>query len=143
MTIASWLALPQLSRGADAALLLTRVTVGAFLIWGVSDNILSAEDMAKFAAFLKQYGFPAPELMAPLGVAVQALCGALFVAGLATRWAGLLCALNFVIAIVMVDQHLGVRGAYPAWSLVLIGLILATVGPGRYALDARIRPAAE
>ncbi len=143
MTIASWLVLPQLSRGADAALLLSRVSVGAFLIWGVADNITSAEHMAKFAAFLKQYGFPAPELAAPLGVAVQAGCGLLFVAGFATRWAGLLCALNFIIAIVMVDQHAGPRGAYPAWSLVVLGLILATIGPGRFSVDARLKPAGE
>lgn len=138
MSIASRIVLPQLARGADAALLLTRVSVGAFLIWGVWDNVTSAEHMAKFAAFLGQYGFPAPELMAPLGVAVQFVCGAAFIAGFATRWAGLLCALNFLIAIVMVDQHAGLRGAYPAWSLVVIGLILATVGPGRVSVDARL-----
>lgn len=140
MNIASWITLPQLARGADAALLLTRLSVGAFLIWGVWDNITSAEHMAKFAAFLKQYGFPSPELMAPLGVAVQFVCGVLFIAGLATRWAGLLCAVNFLIAIVMVDQHAGIRGAYPAWSLVLVGLLLATVGPGKFSADARLRP---
>ncbi|MCR5872947.1 DoxX family protein [Phenylobacterium sp. J426] len=142
MSIASWITLPQLSRAGDAALLLTRLSVGAFLIWGVWDNITSAEHMARFAAFLKQFGFPAPTLMAPLGVAVQFICGALFIAGFATRWAGLLCALNFLIAIVMVDQHAGLRAAYPAWSLVAIGLLLATVGPGRYAADARITPEA-
>lgn len=138
MQIANWITLPTLSRGADAVLLLTRVSVGAFLIWGVWDNITSAEHMAKFATFLKQYGFVQPELMAPLGVAVQFVCGAAFIAGLATRWAGLLCAVNFVIAIVMVDQHAGLRGAYPAWSLVVIGLLLATVGPGRFSADARL-----
>lgn len=135
MPISNWITLPPLARGADAALLLTRVSVGAFLIWGVWDNITSAEHMAKFATFLKQYGFVQPDLMAPLGVAVQFACGLAFILGVATRWAGLLCALNFVIAIVMVDQHAGLRGAYPAWSLVVIGLLLATAGPGRYALD--------
>jgi putative oxidoreductase len=142
MKFADWITLPTLARGADAALLLTRVSVGAFLIWGVWDNITSAEHMAKFVTFLKQYGFVQPELMAPLGVAVQFVCGLAFIAGIAARWAGLLCALNFVIAIVMVDQHAGLRGAYPAWSPVVIGLLLATVGPGRFSADARLRPAA-
>jgi putative oxidoreductase len=128
--------LAPLARGADAALLLTRASVGAFLVWGVWDNITSAEHMQKFATFLQQFGFVQPQLMAPVGVAVQFICGVAFVLGLATRWAGLLCALNFVIAIVMVDQHAGLRASYPAWSLVVIGLLLATVGPGRYALDA-------
>ena len=136
MTVSSWVTLPAASRGVDAALLLTRVSVGAFLIWGVWDNITSAEHMATFVKFLRQFGFVYPELLAPFEVALQFAIGALFIAGLATRWAGLLCALNFVIAIVMVDHHGGLRAAYPAWSLVVIGLMLAAVGPGRWSLDA-------
>ena len=141
MSTSKWITLPPLARGSDAVLLLTRMSVGAFLIWGVWDNITSAEHMANFATFLKQYGFVQPDMMAPLGVAVQFLCGAAFILGLATRWAGLLCAVNFVIAIVMVDQHAGLRGAYPAWSLVLIGLLLATLGPGRIAMDTLLQGA--
>lgn len=128
--------LAPLARLTDGAILATRLAVGGFLIWGVWDNITSAEHMQKFASFLAQYGFVYPELLAPFGVAVQFACGLAFVLGLLTRWAGLLCAVNFIIAIVMVDQHAGLRGSYPALSLVLIGLILATYGPGRFALDS-------
>lgn len=135
MKIAMLARLDAMARGADAAMLATRLAVGGFLIWGVWDNITSPELMQKFAAFLKQFGFPYPEVMAPFDVGVQFLCGLLIALGLFTRWAGLLCAVNFVIAIVMVDQHAGLRASYPALSLVLIGLILATYGPGRFALD--------
>lgn len=131
-----WITLSPLTATTDAALLLARVSVGAFLIWGVWDNITSAEHMAAFVKFLKQFGFVYPELLAPFDVGLQFVVGALFIAGLATRWAGLLCALNFVIAIVMVDHHAGIRGAYPAWSLVVIGLMLAAIGPGRWSADA-------
>jgi putative oxidoreductase len=130
-----WITLSPLAVTTDAALLLTRVSVGAFLMWGVWDNITSAEHMAAFVKFLAQFGFVYPELLAPFDVALQFAIGALFVAGLATRWAGLACAANFIVAIVMVDHHAGLRGAYPAWSLVAIGLILASVGPGRWSLD--------
>ena len=41
--------------------------------------------------------------MAPLSVAVQFGCGALLVLVLLTRWAGLLVAANFVVAVVMVQ----------------------------------------
>lgn len=133
-------ALDPLARGSDAALLVTRVSVGAFLVWGVWDNITSAEHMGRFATFLGQHGFVHPELMAPLGVAVQFACGIAFILGLLTRWAGLLCAVNFVIAIAMVDRFAGIRGAFPAWSLVSIGLLLATIGPGRLSLDAVLFP---
>ena len=128
--------LKPLARYADAAILLTRLVVGGFLVWGVWDNISSAAHMAKFVAFLRQFKFPFPELLAPFDVWVQFAIGVAFILGLATRWAGLLCALNFIVAVVMVDQHAGIRGAYPAASLVLIGLVLATYGPGRLSLDA-------
>jgi putative oxidoreductase len=136
MRIADVARLDPLARGTDAALLVTRVCVGAFLVWGVWDNITDPEDMQKFAAFLKQFGFPWPQVMAPFDVAVQFLCGLLVFAGLLTRWAGLLCALNFAIAIAMVDRHAGIRASFPALSLILIGLLLATCGPGKLSLDA-------
>lgn len=131
----SWLLLPGLRCHGDAALLLMRVTVGLFLVWGVLDNIVDAERMREFEAFLMQYGFPMPAFMAPLSVWAQFIIGLCFIGGLLTRWAGAVCAINFIVAIVMVDAQGGIRGAFPAACLVLIGLYLATHGPGRYSLD--------
>ncbi|HEY8571638.1 DoxX family protein [Phenylobacterium sp.] len=130
------LSLEPLTALSDAALLLLRVGVGAFLVWGVWDNITSAEHMARFAAFLKQFGFPYPDLMAPFDVLVQFGIGVAFILGALTRWAGLLCAVNFIIAIAMVDHHAGLRASFPAMCLVLIGLYLAARGAGRFSLDA-------
>lgn len=138
--MARLITLAPLAAGTDAAILVSRVAVGAFLIWGVWDNVTSAEHMATFVTFLRQHGFPAPEALAPFDVGLQFICGLAFVLGLFTRWAGLVCALNFVIAIAMVDRLAGVRGAFPALSLVLIGLILATYGAGRFSLDALLFP---
>ena len=126
-----------LAEGGDLALLAARVVVGAFLIWGVWDNVISAARMAEFAGFLLAHDFPMPKLMAPLSVYAQLAVGICFVLGLATRLAGLVCAINFVVALVMVDLALGVRGAFPAGALVLFGMIFATIGGGRYALDRR------
>lgn len=130
--------LPQLASGSDVAFLATRISVGSFLIWGVWDNITSAEHMATFVKFLRQFGFPAPEILAPFDVWVQFGIGVAFLLGLATRWAGLLCAVNFVIAIVTVDHHQGWRGSFGSMCLIMIGLLLATHGAGRYSLDARV-----
>ncbi|WP_068874036.1 MULTISPECIES: DoxX family protein [unclassified Phenylobacterium] len=127
--------LPHLTAGTDLAFLALRVGVGAFLVWGVWDNITSAEHMATFIKFLRQFGFPMPELLAPFDVWLQFAVGVLFILGLATRWAGLACALNFVIAIVMVDHLQGWRGSFGSQCLVLIGLVLATHGPGRFSVD--------
>lgn len=130
--------LAPLARGADLALLLVRLTLGAFLIYGVWDNIVSPERMEEFADFLVRFGFPAPGLMARLSVWAQLLCGIAFVLGLGTRWAGLVCAFNFMVAIAMVDHHQGIRGSFASACLVVIGLYLATHGPGRFALDRRL-----
>lgn len=126
-------------RFGDFALLLLRVFVGLFLIWGVWDNVTSAARMREFQDFLGQHGFGAPALMARLSVYVQLLAGIGFVLGLFTRWAGILCAINFIVAIVMVDHHGGMRGVFPSGCLVLIGLYLATYGAGRLSLDAAMR----
>ena len=127
--------LSPLRRLSDLALLLLRLLVGAFLVWGVWDNIASAERMEEFVGFLTKFHFPAPEILAPLSVYAQFSVGLAFIVGLFTRWAGLICAFNFVVAIVMVDRFAGVRGSFPSACLVAIGLYLAANGAGRYALD--------
>lgn len=127
--------LRNLSRHEDLALLALRVVVGAFLVWGVWDNVMSPSRMAEFATFLARHGFPEPALMAKVSVYAQLGVGVAFIAGLLTRWAGLLCAVNFIVAIVMVDRLEGVRGMFPSACLVLIGLYLAAHGAGRFALD--------
>ena len=139
MNLPRLIVLPQLSAGSDIAFLALRVAVGAFLVWGVWDNITSAEHMATFVKFLGQFGFPMPELMAPFDVWLQFAIGVAFILGLATRWAGLLCAVNFIIAIAMVDHLQGWRGSFGSMCLVAIGLVLATHGPGRFALDRVLR----
>jgi putative oxidoreductase len=134
-TVKRILFLDDLRGAGDFALVVFRVAVGAFLIWGVWDNIESAERMAEFAAFLRHHGFPHPELMAPLSVWAQFACGAAFIAGFLARWAGVICAVNFIVAIVMVDAAGGIRAAFPAAMLVLFGLYMATYGAGRFSLD--------
>jgi putative oxidoreductase len=128
--------LPQLARHADFGLLLLRAGIGAFLIYGVWDNIVSAERMQEFVAFLAKFDFFAPEWMARLSVWTQFAAGIGIVAGALTRWAGLLCAANFLVALIMVDRFAGIRGAFPALCLSLIGVYLALRGSGRYGADA-------
>jgi putative oxidoreductase len=135
------LTLEPLRKGEDGALLLMRLNVGAFLAWGVWDNVTSAEHMQKFESFLAAHGFVYPQLLAPFDVALQLICGLAIAAGLLTRWAGVLCALNFVIAIVMVDHLSGWRGSFPSSCLVVIGLYLAARGAGAFSLDRMLFPA--
>jgi putative oxidoreductase len=129
------LLLGPMRRFEEGALLLMRVMTGAFLVWGVQDNLLSAERMFEFEQFLAKSGFAAPALMARLSVWAQFLVGVSFIAGVFTRWAGIICAINFIVAIVMVDAHGGIRASFPAACLVMIGLYLACRGAGRISVD--------
>ena len=128
--------LTPLRRFGDEALLLMRLAIGAFIVWGVWDNVASPEHMQKFVDFQRQFGFAYPEIMAPLSVYGQLLMGLAIIFGLFTRWTGLVFAFHFVVAIIMVDHHQGLRGSLPSLCLVLMGLYWATYGAGRYSVDA-------
>jgi putative oxidoreductase len=126
-------------RFGDAALLLMRLFVGLFLVWSVWDNITSSEKMAQFADFLRTHGFPSPAVLAPVSVYAQLGVGVAFVLGACTRWAGIICAVHFAIAIAMVDHHGGMRGIFPSGCLIVMGLYLATHGAGRFSVDQVVR----
>ena len=134
-----WLLLTPLARLGDVGLLLLRLVTGAFLVYQSHDNVLSAERMDEFEKFLAQFRFPAPELMAPLCVYAQFLCGIAFALGLLTRWAGLITAFTFVVAVWMVHWTQDFPGWWPALILVFLGLLFATQGAGRYSIDAFIQ----
>lgn len=133
------LQLTAAARYSEHALLLMRLTTGAFLIWGVWDNIVSTERMQEFVAFLTKFGFPIPEIMARVSVWAQFLIGVSFIAGFMTRWAGIVCVIHFAVAIAMVDRFAGVRGSFSSACLMAIGLYLATYGAGRFSIDSRKR----
>ncbi len=124
-----------LDRGRDLSQLGLRLLTGSFLMHETLDNILSPARMQEFVAFMTHFGFPAPKLMAPLGVWVQFISGALLVLGLFTRWAGLAVAATFVVAVAMVHFAEPYRGWWPAIVLVFIGAHFATHGAGRWSLD--------
>lgn len=129
------LLLQPLERFGDAGLLLLRWVTGAFLIYQSHDNIVSAARMREFASFLDSFGFVAPEVMAPLCVYAQFLCGIAFLLGIATRWAGLITVLVFVVAVYMVHWEQDFPGWWPALILVFLGLLFATMGAGPYSID--------
>jgi putative oxidoreductase len=86
---------------SDAALLLLRMLVGAFLMWGTWDNIVSAERMHEFVEFLTLLNCPLPEVAALISVYAQFACGALILLGLLTRWAGVVMSFNFIVAVAL------------------------------------------
>lgn len=135
--------LPGMARHTDWAVLLLRLYLGGFLIWGVWDNIVSPERMAEFAGFLAAIGSPMPSLAAPVSVWAQFLIGVLLIPGLLTRWAGMLLAVNFLVAVVLIGTSDGIfpdvtRELFGPMMCVLAGLMLATYGAGRRSVDRRL-----
>jgi putative oxidoreductase len=130
------LTLPTLSRWSDVTLFALRALTGAFLMHETWDNIESRARMGEFVEFLGQHGFPLPWLLAPQPNCTATESGALLVAGLLTRLAGLLVAANFTVAVLMVHFHESFRGWWPAIVLVFLGLHFAAAGSGKFGLDA-------
>ena len=132
----NFLFLPGNARHADLGLLLLRLATGAFLVYQSQDNVFSAARMAEFEKFLAHFHFIQPQLMAPLSVYAQFACGIAFILGLFTRWAGLITAFNFSVAVWMVHWHDPVPGIWPAAILIFLGLYFGLRGAGRYGIDA-------
>ena len=136
MTLREFLFLRRNARYADGGLLLLRCITGAFLIYQSHDNVFSEARMAEFEKFLAHFRFVYPELMAPLSVYAQFAAGIAFILGLFTRWAGLITAFNFVVAVWMVHWTDPVPQIWPAAILIFLGLYFGLRGSGRYGLDA-------
>ena len=147
--------MPHLPTTAPAATILIRVAVGAvFVSEGIQKFLFPADVGAgRFASI----GLPLPELMGPFVGAVEVLCGALLLVGLATRLAAVPLIAIMIVAIVstkvpiLLGHDLGpfqVRSLdrYGFWSLahesrtdfamLLVSLFLLMVGAGRWSLDA-------
>ncbi len=135
MTLRKFAFLPGNARFADVGLLLLRCVTGAFLIYQSHDNVFSAARMGEFVKFLTHFGFAMPELMAPLSVYAQFAAGIAFILGFLTRWAGLITAFNFTVAVWMVHWTDPVPGIWPAAILIVLGLYFGLRGSGRYGLD--------
>ena len=129
------LMLPGLALFGDLGLLLLRAVTGAFLVYQSQDNVFSSARMDEFVRFLEQFHFIMPEVMAPLCVWAQFLCGIAFILGLFTRWAGLVTTFVFIVAVWMVHWPQDFPGWWPALILIFLGILFATLGAGRYALD--------
>lgn len=119
----------------DLLLLGLRFVTGAFLVWGVWDNIVSAVRMAEFVVFLDQTGFPTPSFWGPFTVFTQFAGGLCLLFGLLVRLNGIFILATFIVALAEVHFGQGFREWWPALSLVAMGAIFAVQGAGRYSVD--------
>ena len=103
--------------------------------------------MDEFEAFMAQFGFWRPDILAPFAIFWQVAAGIGFILGLFVRPLGLITALQFIVAVWMVHWSQTFDGWWPALILVFLGFYFMARGSGRYGLDTvlanreRIRPA--
>jgi len=135
------LLLRPLARFGDHALLILRLLTGFFLAWHMWFNISDGETMKAVVGYFESNGFAWPGFFAPLSAWAQFIIGILLILGLFTRWAGLALAFNFVVGVLMVHMSDTFREQWPPLSLLVIGLVFATLGAGRFALDRRLETA--
>ena len=126
------------ARFEDAALFALRAVTGLFLLYQCHDNVLSAARMDEFEAFMGQFGFWRPDILAPFAIFWQVAAGIGFLLGLFVRPLGLITAIQFIVAVWMVHWNQSFDGWWPALILVFLGLYFAARGGGRFALDARL-----
>ena len=93
------------------------------------------------AAFLTPLGIPAPSVMAVVLTLVELLGGVALVAGVLTRWAAMLLALDMLVAILAVHLKNGFfepKGYEFVLTLLAACVALGLAGPGAASVDGAI-----
>lgn len=118
---------------------LLRIFFAFILIYGVEDNVLSYERMIEFRDFLQQNGFPWPLASAYLSVYAQFICGIFILAGLFTRIASTIIAINFIIALLMVHVGLPFSVNIAPMSMLALAVFFVFYGAPHYSVDTGYR----
>jgi putative oxidoreductase len=117
-----------------------RLFIGARLIYGVIDNVISWEKMLEFKTFLAANHFPIPLACAVVSVYAQLVCGVLFILGWKIRVAAFIMMFNFIIAVFL---HLyrgdGFEAMTPALAIFFSSLLFFLEGPGKLSLKRKHR----
>jgi putative oxidoreductase len=127
-----------LRKNVDLALLLVRLALGiVFVMHGWQK--LTAIGVDNFAGMLASLGVPFPGVNAVIVTAVELVGGLAMLAGLLVRPAGLLIAVNMIVAAATVHLKNGFflpNGYEFTLVLMLASLAISAAGAGAYSLDA-------
>lgn len=122
----------------DISALIARVVLGIILVahgWQKFSEWTIAGTTEAFAGM----GAPLPGFSAPLAAIIELVGGILIIVGLATRWVGIIVALEMLGAAVIAHIAAGLFIDGGGWELVgAIGagaLALTAAGAGRFSVD--------
>ena len=125
----------QIRFNSDIGLLALRIFIGARIIYGSFDNIISWDKMMEFAIFLKANNFVTPVFCAVLSVYAQFICACLILIGYKTRLAAAILVFNFIVAIIGVHLKDSIEGMTPALAMLFISIALLFLGGGKWAVE--------
>jgi putative oxidoreductase len=119
----------------EYGVLFIRLIIGAFIVWGVQDNVFSSAQMEEFAHFLGAHGVPFPLFSAFLSAYTQFVCGILILAGAFVRLMSIPFIINFIAAIIIAHRGDTFRGMFPALLMIFVGLFFLFHGAGKPSFD--------
>ncbi|MFJ4223198.1 DoxX family protein [Microbacterium sp. NPDC089695] len=119
-------------------LLVLRIVVGAVFFAHGAQKIFEFTLAGTIGSFAGM-GVPLPEIAAPVVAFVELIGGAMLVLGLFTRLAGVLLAVDMLVALVLVHLSAGLwvgDGGYEFVAVLgAVALALAFTGAGRFSVD--------
>ncbi|MEN3038419.1 MAG: DoxX family protein [Candidatus Kryptonium sp.] len=130
---------------ADISLLIIRVILGViFIAHGYPK--LFVFGVPGFAKFLSGLGVPLPEIFAVIVALVEFVGGIVLILGIFSRWAGLLIAINMIVATLLVKVKVGLiapmdkpgTGAELDLALFACALTILVFGPGSISIELGI-----
>ena len=119
--------------------LIVRLVLGAHLVQGAQDNLLSWSRMLEFRDYLAGEGFPVPLASAIVSVGAQFGAGLCYLLGWQVRLAALVMLFNFAVALLVAHWGHPYNAWFPAWIMWTGSLALFFTGAGAWSLDARRR----
>ena len=115
---------------------ITAIRVAMGIIFVVAGYRKFAGGVGAVSANLAKWSIPLAEIMGPFIATLELVGGILLILGIATRWIGLLFALEFIVATFWVKFRL-MSFADGRLDMMLLagGILLFLAGPGRAAID--------
>lgn len=129
------------SASASLGLLVLRIVVGAVFAAHGAQKIFENTIPGTIEGF-RGMGIPLAEIAAPVVAWVEFIGGFLLILGIFTRLAGMLLAVDMVVALIVVHLPAGLWVSEGGYEFVAVlgvaALALALAGAGRFSLDAAV-----
>jgi putative oxidoreductase len=124
---------PVLGLYQDWGIFLVRITTG--FLFAVHGAQKFAGGLDRVIGGFEKMGIPMPGVMGPFIAGLEVVGGILLIIGLATRWIGLLFAIEMLVATVYVKLPNGWNASDLERMLLVCSLLLFLGGAGRLAVD--------